>query len=61
VKGKADYLTTSQVARILGLSSQRVIQLARDGQIAHSTLAQGMRLFDPVDVERVRLEREAAI
>jgi len=52
-----DWLTVSQAARILGLSSSRVHQLGVRQEIAARTTPLG-RLFDPADVERYRKERE---
>ena len=51
-----EYLTTAQVARRLGVTPARVIQLARRGQLAHHRSPHG-RLFDPVDVRRLAEER----
>lgn len=46
-------LTTGNVARILGVSVDRVRQLARSGRLAFSDTPYG-RLFDPADVEAAR-------
>lgn len=52
-------MTGSQVARRLGVTPQRVIQLANAGRIEHVRTPHG-RLYDPVDVERFARERESA-
>jgi excisionase family DNA binding protein len=49
-------LSPSQVARLLGVSSQRVIQLANEGKLPCERTPLG-RLFDRVDVERLARER----
>lgn len=51
-----DWMTTMQVARRLGVSPTRVIQLANAGRLPHVRVATGIRLFDPagVDVEERR-------
>lgn len=41
------WLTTSQVARCLGVSPTRVFQLAKQGRLPHIRVAHGVRLFDP--------------
>lgn len=46
-----EWLTTGQVARELGVSATRVIQLATYGRLAHVTLSNGTRLYDPAGVE----------
>lgn len=51
-------LTSSQVARLLGVSAQRVIQLANAGRLAHTRTDLG-RLYDPADVQRLIRERAA--
>jgi excisionase family DNA binding protein len=51
-----DTLTTSQVARYLGLSRQHTIRLARDGRLPHIDTPLG-RLFPRADVERLAEER----
>jgi excisionase family DNA binding protein len=51
----SDYLTTGQVARLLGVSPVRVIQLANARRLPCVRLGNGMRLFHPDDV---RAEQE---
>ena len=52
-------LSPSQAARVLGVSSERVVQLANDGKLTAIRTALG-RLFEPGDVEHLAREREAA-
>ena len=52
-----DGLTTTQVARRLGVSPQRVIQLVRAGHLPHVMTAHG-RLYDPAAVERLAAQRQ---
>ena len=49
----------STAARILGCSAARVRQLALQGQLAHERSADGVRLFDRDDVQRLAVERDA--
>lgn len=51
-----EWLSTSQAARALGLSSQRVDQLAREGLLPYKSTPLG-RLFACEDVERLAEER----
>lgn len=46
----AEWMTTGQVARALGVSSTRVRQLSDEGRIAHLSTALG-KLYDPAAVE----------
>ena len=50
-------MTTSEVARELGLSSARIRQLLQAGELRYRQTALG-RLVDPEDVARLRVERE---
>jgi len=50
-------LTTGQAARRLDRSTARIHQLIRSGDLPAVKTAIG-HLIDPVDVERLRLERE---
>lgn len=52
-------MTTSQTARALGLSSERVRQLANSGRLACTDSPLG-RLFAPEVVEAFRRERTPA-
>jgi hypothetical protein len=52
-------LSPSEAARRLGLSKQRVMQLVGAGAL-HPTVTPIGRLFDPVEVDRLVVEREAA-
>jgi DNA-binding transcriptional MerR regulator len=54
---KVAVVTSSQAARELGVSPERVRQLAKEGRLAAIDTPLG-RLFDPADVERLRLERK---
>lgn len=51
--------STGQAARILGLSEARVRQLDAAGELRSIRTATG-RLFDPADLERLRIARQAA-
>jgi hypothetical protein len=51
-------LTTSQVARQLGITPTRVLQLVRAGRIACEETPLG-RLFDQAEVQRVKVARAA--
>lgn len=53
------HLTTQQVAAIFHVHPSTVVMWARDGKLAHSRTAGGHRRFDPVDVERLRVETQA--
>jgi excisionase family DNA binding protein len=53
-------LLTSQVARILGVSSEMVRVLERSGRLPAVKTAGGVRLFDPREVERLAQRRSAA-
>lgn len=50
---------SGEAARRLGVSTQYLGQLAAEGRIAFVATPIG-RLFDPVEVERVRQERQSA-
>ena len=50
-------MTTSEVARALGLSSARIRQLLQAGELPYRQTALG-RLVDPEDVAWLRVERE---
>jgi len=43
---------------VLGLSTERVRQLERDGRLPAERTAGGVRIFREEDVERLRRERE---
>jgi excisionase family DNA binding protein len=51
-------LTGAEVARRLGVSRQRVIQLANAGRIVHTRTVVG-RVYDEADVDRLIRERGA--
>jgi excisionase family DNA binding protein len=53
-------LTGAEVARRLGVSRQRVVQLANAGRIAHTRTVVG-RVYDEEDVERFMRERGEAV
>lgn len=53
-----DWLTISQAARVLELSSQRVDQLAREGLLPYENTALG-RLFFVKDLDAFKAGREA--
>lgn len=51
--------TVGAVAARLGISADRVRQLARAGRLPHALTSTGMRLFSEDDVLRVAEERAA--
>jgi DNA-binding transcriptional MerR regulator len=57
---KKQYLTVSQTARILQLSSDRVRQLDRTGVLHPDQVTALGRLYLPETVEQFRASREAA-
>ena len=50
-------LETSDAAKALGVSTQRVIQLEQKGLIHAERTMSGTRLFDADEVKRVKAER----
>lgn len=54
------YLTTADVARLLGLVPATVRLLARAGRLPHTATASGTRLYRLDDVERLARERAEA-
>lgn len=55
-----DYVTVLQAAHMLGLSPQRVRQLANAGRLAYERTALG-RLIDPASVEALRRSKPAKV
>jgi excisionase family DNA binding protein len=55
---KEQLLSTGDVARRLGVSSEFIRKLARDGKLAAMRTAGGQRIFRGKDVERLAAERE---
>ena len=51
-------LTTGWVARRLGLSSERIRQLEREGKLKAERTASGVRIFHEADVDRLERERQ---
>lgn len=51
------FATTGEVGKILNLSADGVRYLERTGRLHAIRTISGVRLFDPVDVERLRHER----
>lgn len=51
-------LRIGTAARILGLSTERVRQLAQEGRLREMRTVDGCRLFSEEDVERLAAERE---
>lgn len=49
-------LTTTQAARVLGVSSRRVVQMANEGALVFEWTPLG-RLYDAAELERVAKER----
>ena len=54
-----DWLSTSQAARELGLSQQRILQMAESGDFGPVANTVHGRLFNPDAVDAVRQSREA--
>ena len=52
----AGWLSPVQAGRRLGVTPQRIVQLARAGEVEHVLTPLG-RLLDPADVERLAEER----
>lgn len=52
----SEFLSPAQAAQVLGVSTERVVQMARAGKMVAVNTALG-RLFDPAEVERVLAER----
>ena len=55
---KEQLLSTGDVARRLGVSSEFIRKLARDGKLAAMRTAGGQRIFRNEDVERLAADRE---
>ena len=53
-------LTTGLVAGALRISEVYVRQLARTGRLPSTLLANGQRIFQPADVDKMQRERSAA-
>jgi excisionase family DNA binding protein len=51
-------LSTGDVARRLGVSSEFIRKLAREGKLAAMRTAGGQRIFRNEDVERLAADRE---
>ncbi len=54
----SDILTTGEVSRSLGISTDRVRQLERCGQLPARRTETGVRLFERTVVEEFRRKRE---
>lgn len=52
-------LAPRDAGRELGVTTSRVIQLAREGRLPELRDSAGRRYFLPEDVERLRADREA--
>jgi excisionase family DNA binding protein len=52
-------MTTSFVARRLHVSEGYVRKLARDGRLPSSLLANGTRIFQPAEVDKLERDRAA--
>jgi excisionase family DNA binding protein len=55
---KEQLLSTGNVARRLGVSSEFIRKLAREGKLAAMRTAGGQRIFRGEDVERLAVERK---
>lgn len=53
-----EFLTTGEVSRSLGLSTDRVRQLERCGELPARRTETGVRLFERTAVEAFRQQRE---
>ena len=51
---RSEILTTSETARLLGLSPERIRQLHRSGKLEAQQTSTGQRIFMLADVERLR-------
>lgn len=54
----AEILTTGEVAKILGLSTQRIRQLEASGDLHPRRTATGVRIFECVEVQRLLHRRQ---
>jgi excisionase family DNA binding protein len=50
-----EYLTTFDVAEKLGVSARTVLRWDGSGKLAAAAVAGSVRLYDPADVEAMRL------
>ena len=55
-----EFITTGTVARQLGLSRERVLQLLAQAGITAERDSTGRRLLSPQDIERLLRQREAS-
>ena len=55
------FLTTSDAARLLGLSPDMIRHLERTGRLHAQRTLGGMRLFDRDEVERIRMKRNGEV
>lgn len=53
-------MTTMEAGRELGVGSERIRQLAKDGRLPALLVQGGIRLFKRADVERLKRERAKA-
>lgn len=58
MKSHAALLTTGEAGRYLGISSERVRQLERSGQLPATRTINGIRLFTSSTVEGFRRRRQ---
>jgi DNA-binding transcriptional MerR regulator len=56
---EATHLTTSSVARVLGVAECTVRLMERRGELPCTRTASGVRLFDRAVIERIAAERLA--
>ncbi len=56
--GARAVLMTTDVAKILDVSADRVRQMAREGTIRCETTPGGVRIYDPQEVERILTLRQ---
>jgi excisionase family DNA binding protein len=54
---RLELLTTGEAGRLLGVGSDRVRQMEREGKLSAMRTATGLRLFDRRAVERLAAER----
>ena len=57
-RGECDLMTSAMAARELGVTPDRIRQLARAGQLRSIRMQTGQRIFLVADVEHLKLERD---
>jgi excisionase family DNA binding protein len=57
MKKKPEMMVSGEVARVIGVSKQRIHQLADAGRLAHQRTGSGVRIFQRRDVEALAKKR----